>query len=46
MFLAKIPLGRPGTPGEFAGLATWLLSAESSYVTGQVINLSGGRSAT
>jgi NAD(P)-dependent dehydrogenase (short-subunit alcohol dehydrogenase family) len=45
-FLSKIPLGRPGTPAEFAALATWLLSGESSYVTGQVLNLSGGRSAT
>lgn len=44
--LAKIPLGRPGTPLEFAGMAAWLLSGESSYVTGQVLNLSGGRSAT
>jgi len=44
--LAKIPLGRPGTPLEFAGLAAWLLSGESSYVTGQVLNLSGGRSTT
>ncbi|WP_162795042.1 SDR family oxidoreductase [Nonomuraea lactucae] len=41
--LAKVPLGRPGTALEFAALAGWLLSSEASFVTGQVVDLSGGR---
>jgi NAD(P)-dependent dehydrogenase (short-subunit alcohol dehydrogenase family) len=41
--LAKVPMGRVGTPQEFAALATWLLSAEASYMTGQTLDLSGGR---
>ena len=39
-----IPLGRVGTEEEFADLATFLLSARSSYVTGTAINLDGGMS--
>lgn len=41
--LARVPMGRVGEPEEFAALAAWLLSAEASYTTGQVIDLSGGR---
>jgi 2-dehydro-3-deoxy-L-rhamnonate dehydrogenase (NAD+) len=41
--LARVPMGRIGTPDEFAALAAWLVSAESSYMTGQVLDLSGGR---
>jgi NAD(P)-dependent dehydrogenase (short-subunit alcohol dehydrogenase family) len=41
---ASIPLGRVGLAGEFADLASYLLSARSSYVTGTAINLDGGLS--
>jgi NAD(P)-dependent dehydrogenase (short-subunit alcohol dehydrogenase family) len=39
---AKIPLGRIETPQEVARVAGFLLSDESSYVTGQALNVCGG----
>jgi NAD(P)-dependent dehydrogenase (short-subunit alcohol dehydrogenase family) len=39
---ADIPLGRIGKPGEFADLASYLLSDRASFVTGTAINLDGG----
>lgn len=39
---SNIPLGRVGRPEEFAQLASFLLSARASYVTGTAINLDGG----
>lgn len=39
---AAVPLGRPGTPAETAALIWFLCSPESSYMTGQAINLTGG----
>jgi NAD(P)-dependent dehydrogenase (short-subunit alcohol dehydrogenase family) len=41
---SAIPLGRVGRSGEFADLASFLLSARASYVTGAAINLDGGLS--
>ncbi|XAS74204.1 SDR family NAD(P)-dependent oxidoreductase [Micrococcaceae bacterium Sec5.1] len=41
--LAKVPMGRVGLPEEFSALASWLLSTEASYMTGQTLDLSGGR---
>ena len=41
---AKIPLGRVGRAEEFADLASFLLSARASYLTGTAINLDGGLS--
>jgi NAD(P)-dependent dehydrogenase (short-subunit alcohol dehydrogenase family) len=38
-----IPLGRPGTSEEVARSILWLLSDAASYVTGAVLNISGGR---
>jgi len=39
---AGIPLGRPETPQDVAGLVLFLASADSDYVTGQAINVDGG----
>ena len=39
---ASVPLGRPGNPVEIAEAVTWLLSPRASYVTGAVLNVSGG----
>jgi 3-oxoacyl-[acyl-carrier protein] reductase len=40
--LADIPLGRFGTAEEIAGAVAWLASDDAAYVTGQVLNVSGG----
>ena len=41
--LARTPMGRIGRPEEIAGIAVFLASDDSSYVTGQVIYADGGR---
>ncbi|MCG8529181.1 MAG: SDR family oxidoreductase [Desulfovibrionales bacterium] len=38
-----IPLGRIGTPGEVADMVAFLAGQESSYVTGQALNICGGQ---
>ena len=38
----QIPLGRVGTPAEFADLAAFLLSRRASYISGAAVNLDGG----
>ena len=40
--LARIPMGRLGTPEDIAGIAAFLCSDEASYITGQVIGIDGG----
>jgi 3-oxoacyl-[acyl-carrier protein] reductase len=39
----SVPLGRMGTPEEFANLACFLASDQGSYITGTAINVDGGR---
>jgi meso-butanediol dehydrogenase/(S,S)-butanediol dehydrogenase/diacetyl reductase len=39
---AAIPLGRPETPEDVAGVVTFLASRDSDYMTGQAINVDGG----
>jgi 3-oxoacyl-[acyl-carrier protein] reductase len=40
--IEKVPLGRMGEPGEVANAVLFLSSDESSYITGNVINVNGG----
>ena len=40
--LKMIPMRRYGLPEEVAGLAAYLVSDESAYVTGQAISINGG----
>jgi 3-oxoacyl-[acyl-carrier protein] reductase len=39
---AAVPLGRLGTPQEIAGIIEFLVSPAASYLTGVVVNASGG----
>lgn len=39
---SQVPLGRTAQPDEVAGLVEFLTKEESSYMTGQAINITGG----
>lgn len=41
--LSKIPRGRFVEVDEIAAMVAWLLTAENSFTTGAVFDLSGGR---
>ncbi len=41
--LAEVPMGRAGEPAEVAGVALFLASDLSSYVTGTALEVTGGR---
>jgi meso-butanediol dehydrogenase/(S,S)-butanediol dehydrogenase/diacetyl reductase len=41
-FSAGILMGRPATPADLAGICTFLASADSDYMTGQIIMCDGG----
>jgi NAD(P)-dependent dehydrogenase (short-subunit alcohol dehydrogenase family) len=43
---ARTMVGRNGLPADFAGVAVFLASSASDYVTGQIIRVDGGFSAT
>ena len=42
----KIPLGRAGEPDDLAGPAAFLVSPDAAYVTGQILAVDGGVTAT
>jgi gluconate 5-dehydrogenase len=44
--LARIPLGRIGTPQDVARAILFLVSPASEFITGQTLYLDGGLSAT
>ena len=44
--IARVPLGRPGYPSDVAGLVVYLASEEASFVTGEVVKVSGGQELT
>ena len=43
-YLASVPAGRMGTPGDIAHAVSFLASADAGFVTGQRIVVDGGRS--
>jgi NAD(P)-dependent dehydrogenase (short-subunit alcohol dehydrogenase family) len=43
---ARTMVGRNGQPADFAGVAVFLASRASDYVTGQTLYVDGGFSAT
>jgi 3-oxoacyl-[acyl-carrier protein] reductase len=42
-YIKAIPMGRMGTPEEFAAVVAFLVSESASYVTGSTIAVDGGR---
>jgi NAD(P)-dependent dehydrogenase (short-subunit alcohol dehydrogenase family) len=43
---ARTMIGRSGEPGDFAGVAVFLASRASDYLTGQLICVDGGFSVS
>lgn len=41
--IKKIPLGRLESPEDVAGLVAFLASSDADYMTGQAVNITGGR---
>jgi len=41
--LAQMPLPRMGTPEDLVGACLFLLSDDSAWITGQVLNVDGGQ---
>jgi NAD(P)-dependent dehydrogenase (short-subunit alcohol dehydrogenase family) len=40
--VSRIPLGRPGRPGDIDGIMVYLASDESCYATGSMFRVDGG----
>jgi 2-hydroxycyclohexanecarboxyl-CoA dehydrogenase len=41
--IAKVPVGRVGTPEDIAAACAFLVSEEAGYITGQILGVNGGR---
>jgi 3-oxoacyl-[acyl-carrier protein] reductase len=44
--IARLPVGRPGSPEDVAGLVAYLASTDAGFITGQVVNVTGGQELT
>jgi len=44
-FVSTVPLGRPATPDEIAGVVAFLASDDAGFVTGTTIPIDGGLTA-
>jgi 3-oxoacyl-[acyl-carrier protein] reductase len=44
--IARIPLGRPGYPSDVAAAVLYLASVEASFVTGEVLKVTGAQELT
>jgi 3-oxoacyl-[acyl-carrier protein] reductase len=44
--IGRLPMGRAGRPGDVASVVTYLASGATDFLTGEVINLSGGQELT
>jgi 3-oxoacyl-[acyl-carrier protein] reductase len=42
-YLASVPTGRMGTPGDIASAVSFLASEDAGFITGQRIVVDGGR---
>lgn len=40
--IAQIPLGRVASPNDIAGVVAFLASPDAAYITGHIVNVSGG----
>jgi NAD(P)-dependent dehydrogenase (short-subunit alcohol dehydrogenase family) len=45
-YLTNVPLGRAGTPEEVAEAILFVASARATYITGQIIRVNGGKTAS
>jgi NAD(P)-dependent dehydrogenase (short-subunit alcohol dehydrogenase family) len=44
-FISSVPLKRAGTPDEIADAILFVASAKATFITGQIINVNGGKTA-
>ncbi len=45
-FVANVPLGRGGRPAEIADAIVFVASEQASFITGQIIRVNGGKTAS